>query len=85
MSAEAKARKQAAQLAVLDRGITVAGNVAVQLLKSPAVTLPLGVAITEYMARNRAINDTERGLIIALMISAGFLEAFKPIAIGGSS
>ena len=58
-------------------------DVAVQVLKNPALSAGLSVALIEWLAKEGYINQTERAALAAVLISAGLLEAFKPITIGG--
>ncbi len=51
------------------------------VLANPAMAMSLGVAAIEYLAKAKAINETERGLLVATVISTAFLQSFTPVSI----
>ncbi len=82
MSAEVRLRRFEARKLASDRQLQVLRDIAVELIRQPATGMLLGVIATEGAAKVNLINQTERAAINAVLISAGLLQAFKPVTIG---
>jgi len=76
---EARQRKTEAQMVLAGQFTTAVKDLVVASLSNPAISATLAVALVELLARYGYINNTERGALAAVMVSAPLLEAFKPL------
>lgn len=83
-SPEIRLRRYEARRAVSLEQARAVRDIAIALIQQPATGMLLGVVATEAAAKVNLINETERGLINAVLISSGLLNSFKPVVIGGT-
>ncbi len=76
---EIRALREQRAVDLVKEALNKVGTVAVAALQNPAVSLPAGVAFTEWLYRKRWLTDVEVGAIAAVLISSGLLQSFKPI------
>lgn len=88
MDAALKLRRmeiRAADRAERIRALGKVGEAGVDLAKAalanPGLGMALSVAGVEALARWKLINETERGLLAAVVISSDLLKAFTPVRI----
>lgn len=72
---ELKHNRAERNYALIDSTIKGTVEVAKTALLSPAVSVPLAVALIEYLASKRVINETERALLVAAILSKELLSA----------
>lgn len=69
---------QLSALGALGKGALELGKAA---LDNPGLGMALSVAGVEALNRAKLINETERGLLVAVVISSDFLRSFTPVKV----
>lgn len=63
-----------------DCALETVREVVVTGLKNPVISLPLGVALVDYLHQRRLIGDPEQIALNSVLISSAALDTFKGVA-----